>query len=96
MCLVQNSAPSVHWLNTKRISNAVGNAASILSNSFLAKPVPSQCCVVDVWRVAHGAVTHCVGNDLLALGCAVTQFSPDAAGTDWLMILKYHRHRAIS
>ena len=37
---VQNSSPSVHWLKTKRMSNAVGSAASIFSISARPKPWP--------------------------------------------------------
>ncbi len=36
----QKSSPSVHWLKTKRISNADGRAASIFSISRAPKPWP--------------------------------------------------------
>jgi len=35
--VVQNSSPSVHWLNTNRMSKAEGNAASIFFKLRLAQ-----------------------------------------------------------
>ena len=65
---MQNSAPSVHWLKTKRMSKADGSAASIFSSSAWAEAMPDQRGVVDAGRVAQGAVTDRVGDDFLDLG----------------------------
>ncbi len=53
-----------------------------------AKAVAHKRGVVDARRVADGAVTDGIGDDLFDLGRAVAQLFK-AAGTDWLMILKY-------
>ena len=39
---MQNSSPSVHWLKTKRMSKAVGSAASTLAISSAPKPWPTS------------------------------------------------------
>ena len=74
---VQNSAPSVHWLNTKRMSKAERSAASILSISRLTEPVPDQAGVVDPRRIAQWAVTDRIGDDLFDLGRAIAEFSQE-------------------
>ena len=70
---VQNSSPSVHWLKTKRMSKAVGSAASSLAISAWPKPWPIERGVVDLRRVAERAVADGVGDDLLDLGRACSR-----------------------
>ena len=70
---VQNSSPSVHWLKTKRMSKAVGSAASIFSISAGPKPWPISDGVVDARGVAERAVADGVGDDLVDLRRAVAE-----------------------
>jgi hypothetical protein len=71
--LVQNSSPSVHWLNTNLMSKAEGSAAfDLLDLSHRPKPLAAS----EVWLMpapAQRAVADRVGLDLGDLGFGVAE-----------------------
>ena len=70
---MQNSSPSVHWLKTKRMSKAVGSAASSFSISARPKPWPISAVGLISGASVERAVADGVGDDLLDLGRAVAE-----------------------